>query len=179
MDFNSALVQVRKDMPSVGDVHVPNAGNRKPRRSKLKDTEEIGKFDMRVPVSETRVVKGEDGADRNLVFGWASIVEKDGQMVIDVQGDGIDEADLETAFYNFVKEARNAGEMHGEFGSHVGTCVECMVFTKEKQKILKIDLGFVGAWIGFEVTPDLFAKIKSGEYRAFSIGGEGVRRAIT
>lgn len=135
----------------------------------------LRKFEVKVPITKTEVRKGADGADRNLVFGWASIVEKGGQVVIDVQDDMISEADLEEAFYGFVKNARNAGEMHEESGSHIGTCVECMVFTKEKQKLMKIDLGFVGAWVGFEVAPDVFAKVKDGTYPEFSIGGEGVR----
>lgn len=138
----------------------------------------LRKFELKVPVSKFESALGKNGApDQNRVFGWASIVEKDGQMVIDVQDDAISEADLEEAFYGFVKDARAAGEMHGDFGPHIGHCIECMVFTKEKQKIMKIDLGFVGAWIGFQVSPEVFAKVKSGEYPAFSIGGEGIRVA--
>lgn len=135
----------------------------------------LRKFEFRVPITKTEVRKTEDGGDQNLVFGWASIVEKDGQIVIDVQDDMISEADLEEAFYGFVKNARNAGEMHADSGSHIGTCIECMVFTKEKQKLMKIDLGFVGAWVGFEVASEIFAKVKDGSYPEFSIGGEGVR----
>ena len=137
----------------------------------------LRKFEFKVPVSKAEVVKV-DGVEKNLVFGWASIIEKDGQVVVDVQDDTISEPDLEEMFYKFVKECRDAGEMHADSGGHIGTCVECMVFTKEKQKLMKIDLGFVGAWIGFEVSPDVFAKVKSGEYPAFSIGGEGRRVAI-
>lgn len=138
----------------------------------------LRKFEFKMPVTKTAVVKDSAGADRNLVFGWASIIEKDGKTVVDVQDDTISESDLETAFYGFMKDARNAGEMHEEYGSDIGAAIECMVFTKEKQAIMKIDLGFVGAWVGFEVSPRVFAKVKSGDYPAFSIGGEGVRLKV-
>ena len=46
--------------------------------------------------------------------------------------------------------------------------------SKEKQDALGIDLGFVGWWGGFEVHDDaMWAKIKTGEYESFSIGGAG------
>ena len=51
-----------------------------------------------------------------------------------------------------------------------------MVFTKEKQKLLGIDLGFVGWWGGFKVLDDaLWKNFKSGKYEGFSIGGRGRR----
>lgn len=119
--------------------------------------------------------------DQNRVFGYASVCEKDGKPVIDVQDDWSSEADMEEAFYDFVKNARAAGEMHQGYGEGFGECIECMVFTKAKQEVLGIVLKdkdgkqIVPAWVGFEVTPALFAKVKTGTYPAFSIGGSGIR----
>lgn len=114
--------------------------------------------------------------DQRLVFGWASVIEKDGETVVDSQGDTISEQELEKAFYDFVLNARAAGEMHVR--KDAGTLVECIVFTKEKQKALGIDLGQVGAWVGFKLDGNTFAKVKDGTYKMFSIGGTGVREDV-
>lgn len=112
--------------------------------------------------------------DQQLIFGWASIVEKDGYLVIDKQGDVILPEDLEKAAYDFALNARAQGDMHTTTG--VGRMIESMVFTKEKQKALGIDLKKVGWWIGFKVdNPDVWALHKSGQRPEFSIGGKGVR----
>lgn len=126
----------------------------------------VQQFEMVMTVS-----KAQD--DQNLVFGWASVVEEDGKPVEDTQGDVISEPELEKAFYHFAENARMADEMHDQ--SEAGPLVECMVFTKEKQKLLGIDLKKVGAWVGFRLKPEVYAKVKSGEYKAFSIGGSGIR----
>lgn len=110
--------------------------------------------------------------DQNLVFGWAYVSSVGNNELVDTQGDSISEYELEKAFYDFVINYRIAGEMHAAVA---GTLVECMVFTKEKQELLGIDLGKVGAWVGFKVDPDVFSKIKSGEYKMLSIGGKGRR----
>lgn len=113
--------------------------------------------------------------DQRLVFGWASVIEKNGEPVVDSQGDVIYPAELEKAAYDFVLFSRDAGEMHERIG--VGKIVESMVFTKEKTKALGLSEGSlpVGWWVGFKVDAEVFAKIKSGEYKAFSIGGAGKR----
>lgn len=118
-------------------------------------------------------VSKSDG-DQGLIFGWASVVEKDGALIIDKQGDAILPEDLEKAAYDFVLNARNHGEMHSLIGT--GKCVESMMFTKEKQAALGIDLKKVGWWVGFQVTdPQTKAAIKRGELPEFSIGGSGRR----
>ena len=111
--------------------------------------------------------------DQNMVFGWFSVIEKDGKSVVDSQGDTITEAELENAMYDFVLNARDAGEMH--MRKDAGKLVECMVFTKEKQELMGIDLGFIGAWGGFKLDDETFSKVKSGQYKMFSIGGTGTR----
>ncbi len=114
--------------------------------------------------------------DQQLIFGWASVIEEKGVTVIDYEGDIISEIELEKAFYDFVLNTRAAGEMH--IDKNAGQLVECIVFTKEKQKALNINLGKVGVWVGFKVNKDVFAKVKDGTYKMFSIGGIGVRTSV-
>ena len=114
--------------------------------------------------------------EKNLVFGWASVTKNaGGDVIADTQGDIIKSSEIEKGAYLFVKNSRMAGEMHEKMG--VGTLVESMVFTKEKQAALGISVQ-EGWWVGFEVTPEVFAKVKSGVYKDFSIGGRGKRKVI-
>jgi hypothetical protein len=108
--------------------------------------------------------------DQQLMFGWASVVEKDGRIIVDKQGDIIPAEELEKAAYEYTLSSRVQGDMHDTVG--VGRMVESMVFTKEKQKALGIDLGLVGWWVGFKVDDtELWAAVKRGEKPEFSIGG--------
>lgn len=112
--------------------------------------------------------------DERLVFGWFSVVEKGGKLIKDGEGDHIEPEQLEKAAYNYVLDARIAGDSHVRKG--VGQLVESIVFTKEKQEALGIDLGCVGWWGGFHIDDDsVWDKIKKGEYPMFSIGGTGTR----
>lgn len=112
--------------------------------------------------------------DEQLVFGWFSVVEKEGKPVVDREGDVIPSDVLEKAAYEFVLTARIAGEVHMRKG--VGDLVESVMFTKDKQEALGIDLGMVGWWGGFKVTdPDVWDAVRKGDYEMFSIGGTGTR----
>ena len=115
--------------------------------------------------------------ERMLAFGWASVaIRVDGEQIQDWQEDMIDPADLENAAYQFVELYREGGEMH-ERGD-VAVLVESCVFTEEKQKALGLEPGTlpVGWWSGFHVTdPDVWEKVKSGEYSMFSIEGKAER----
>lgn len=111
--------------------------------------------------------------DKQLIFGWASVVEKDGMAIVDKQGDVIAIDDLENAAYVYVMESRTHGDMHDV--KYSAKMVESMVFTKEKQRALGIDLGQVGWWVGFKVDdPELWAAHKRGDRPEFSIGGAAV-----
>lgn len=119
-------------------------------------------------------------AEKRLVFGWASVIfDKSGEQVVDHQGDVIREEELEKAAYDYVHDVRLAGEMHKTVDG-VGSLVESMVFTKEKQEALGIPEGVLptGWWIGFRLSDEAFGKVKSGEYKMFSIGGSGKRKII-
>jgi cation transport regulator ChaB len=119
-------------------------------------------------------------ADQQLVFGWLSVaVDKAGEKIVDADEDIIEEAELEKAAYDHVLYFRQAGEMHERIG--VGRLVESMVFTVEKQKALGIPQGTlpVGWWVGYRIDDaNTWSKIKSGEYKAWSVGGHAKREEV-
>ena len=116
--------------------------------------------------------------DQRLIFGWASVVEKNGQLVVDKQGDIIPVTELENAAYQFALDSRDGGDMHSRTG--VARLVESMVFTQEKQKVIGVDIGQVGWWVGFKVDDDeLWAAHKRGDRPEFSIGGRAVPVDVT
>jgi|WetSurMetagenome_2_1015567.scaffolds.fasta_scaffold188430_1 hypothetical protein len=115
--------------------------------------------------------------DEGLVSGWANVaINKDGSIPLDWQGDVIDPETLEKAAIDFMLDYRGSGEMHQ--GLSKGTVVESIVLTKAKQEILGIPPGTVpeGWFITVKVLdPEVFAKVKSGEYKMFSIQGRAKR----
>jgi hypothetical protein len=121
------------------------------------------------------ILKRDD--EKRLVWGWASVIEENGEVVVDVQGDVLDEGELMTAAHDFVTEARAGKLMHQ--GRRIGRVVESLVFTKALQKALGIDLGKVGWFICMKVEDDrVWAAVKDGTLRAFSIGGSSRRVKI-
>lgn len=111
------------------------------------------------------------------IFGFFSVIEKDGEIIFDLEGDAISEETIEKAVYDYVLNARIAGERHIKKG--VGDLIESIVFTKEKQELLGIDLKKIGWWGGFHITDDeVWKKVEKGEYPMFSIGGKGHRTEI-
>ena len=114
------------------------------------------------------------------MWGWASIVEQDGQAVVDLQGDVIDDHELLKMAHDFVSGSRAGGYMHAKGADkkiiQVGEVVESLVFTRDLQKAMGIDLGHIGWLIGMHIPdPDLFQKVKDGQLPAFSIGATGIR----
>ena len=120
--------------------------------------------------------------DERLVFGIFSMMQKNGQPLIDLDGEVITSSDLEKAVYQYNLYARDAGENHRKIG--VGRLVESFVVTKAKIDDLKDVLTKMGVegvslefnsefWFGgFYIHDDnTWDLIKSGEYAMFSIGG--------
>jgi hypothetical protein len=119
-----------------------------------------------------RIVKADP--EKQLVFGWMSVLTEKGEPVVDSQGDIIPVDVYEDACYKFVLESREGGEMHKRGG--VSRLVESMMFTKAKQEALGIDLGMEGHFAGFKVDdPEVWKMVKSGNYPAFSIEGRAER----
>jgi hypothetical protein len=108
------------------------------------------------------------------VRGWASVIEKDGKLVEDHQGDVIDMTELRKAAHRFVSNARVAKAMHK--GQQVGDVVESVLIDDEFAKAVGMTDTRRGWWIGMEVLDEGIRKrVRSGELRAFSIGGKGRR----
>lgn len=185
---------VEKDM-TAGDVHQATALGNQKKSKKMSFAEALadGKKPKVVPDSGPAEVPPMEKADwtlplqilkaepdQQMIFGWASVATQDGQIVVDKQGDMILPEDLEKAAYEFVLYCRAGGDMHkqNDDGTLVqkSRLVESMVFTKQKQDILKIDLGIEGWWVGFKVDDaDVWAAHRRGERPEFSIGGRGRR----
>ena len=123
--------------------------------------------------------------EKRQVFGIFSLVEKNGDTVVDSEGDVIATSELEKAAYNHVLHARIAGENHIRKG--VGTLIESFMFTDEKRDALvkalavsgivaKVDIPAVFWWGGYHVHDDkVWKAVKEGEYTSFSIGGSANR----
>ena len=127
---------------------------------------------------ESSIIKRDD--EQRLVYGWASVITKDGAPVIDTQGDIIEEDTLVEAVHQFNSDARVGGVLHIRKSDgtaiQIGSVVESFVFTKDIQSMLGIDLKKTGWFLVMKVLDDqVWALVKQGALPAFSIGGKGMR----
>lgn len=116
-------------------------------------------------------------AERQLVYGFASVITKDdGSYEEDTQGDVIFEEDLLDAAHQYMRKSRQIGLNH-RIKSGIGEVVESVVLTRDVQKALGVHPPRPVAWfIGAHVAnPEIWARVRSGELAAFSIGGTGDR----
>lgn len=114
--------------------------------------------------------------DKRVVYGWATVVSKDGEEVVDRQGDIISEQDMESAAWEFTAGDGKSGEMHERI---VGDVVASMPFTTDLQKALGINLGKVGWLVGLRIKNDeAWSKVKDGTYKQLSIHGKGRRTKV-
>lgn len=133
-------------------------------------SEALKRMDPTKPL-EGMVLKAD--ADKQWVFGWASVSTIGGELVVDKQGESIEIDELENAAYDFVLNSRDMGHMHTEKG--VGQLIESCVFSKQKQDMLGIELPHEGWLVGFKVTDqDVWKSIKSGKLPELSIGGVAI-----
>ncbi len=127
------------------------------------------------PVEKSLILKADD--EQRMIWGWASVAVEKGRQVVDTQGDIIDMVDLQKAAHAFISDYREAASMHRK--REIGTVVESIVFTKALQDALGVDFDREGWFVGVHVEDDAtWAKVKSGELRAFSIGGSGIREEV-
>lgn len=118
--------------------------------------------------------------DKRQVFGYASVVEVNGEPVIDKQGDYISIDEVEKSAYDYVQKSRKGGNMHkrdGDEAHHVSDMIESFVITPEKiEKMGLPEETPVGWWIGFQVNDeDTWDEVKKGDLTGFSIHGKGSR----
>jgi hypothetical protein len=119
-------------------------------------------------------------ADKQQVFGWASVVELNGEPIVDLQGDYISPDEMEKSAYEYVIKSRKGGDMHlrDEWNPvQKSEMIESFIVTPEKKAAMGIpDSVPTGWWVGFQVRdPQVWAKVKSGERTGFSIHGRGHR----
>ncbi len=107
--------------------------------------------------------------EKRIVWGWAYVCEENGEVVVDHSGQVVDPEEVEKAAHSFVLDSRVGNVDHGD---QAGEIVDSLFFSKHVQQALGIDLGKVGWFIGFRVLDDeAWEGVKSGKYKAFSIGG--------
>lgn len=131
-------------------------------------------FEIYVPIA-----KFDD--EQQTVFGWGSVTKVQGQLVIDSQGDIIEDTELEKAVYEFMTNA-----VHDEMHKRVipdSKIVESFVVTDEKLSKMfpgeAIPKGFRGWWVGICLNdPEVYRKHKTGEYTGFSITGKALRKEV-
>lgn len=124
---------------------------------------------------EGAILKADD--EQRIVYGWASISSVNGEMITDKQGDRIAPQTMEKAATRFMESARMAKAMHE--GGKVGEVVHSLPLTKEIGQRLGIHSPIEGWVVAIKISDnDVWKRVKSGELRAFSIGGRGKRSAV-
>lgn len=114
--------------------------------------------------------------EERMVYGWASVVTEKGMPVVDRQGDVIQPNTLVKAVNKFMEFVRVGKEMHD--GEQVGMVVHSWPVTNEICKAIGIQSDREGWIVAFKVyNDDVWAKVKSGELGAFSIGGRAIKEA--
>lgn len=114
---------------------------------------------------------------RRMVYGWASVVTKDAADVEDRQGDVMNMDNIREKVHDFM--AHRVGKtMHD--GSQTGEIVDSFVIDAEVAAAFGVDFGCEGWMVGYKVKDEsVWKRVLSGELRAFSIGGDGVRTPLS
>lgn len=121
---------------------------------------------------EGQILKSDE--EQRMVYGWASVVTEKGEAVVDRQGDVIEPNTLVRAVNKFMEHVRVGKEMHT--GGQIGAVIHSMPITKEIGESLGIQSDREGWIVAFKVyDDDVWAKVKSGELAAFSIGGRAIK----
>lgn len=115
--------------------------------------------------------------EQRIVYGFASVVSKDGEPVVDRQGDIIDPEMMEKAASDFMLGAREGLTMHK--GEPTTTIIHSLPLTKQIKEAFKIDTPYEGWIIAVKVHCDkTWEEVKEGRYTGFSIGGTASRRNV-
>lgn len=160
-----------KDAPADGDVHVSGAlnGGRKKKIPVADDDTVV------VTTKSVSIVKTDE--DQRMVYGWASVISEAGVPHVDTQGDVIHADDLVKATTDFMADARMAKSMHA--GEGIGEVLHSFPLTADLAKALGVECPNEGWIVGVKVHDDgVWALVKSGELKAFSIGGNAHREEI-
>lgn len=115
--------------------------------------------------------------EQRLIYGWASVITEKGEYVVDRQGDVIDGNTLTKAVNKFMEHVRVGKTMHN--GGETGKVIHSLPITKEICDALGIQCDREGWVVAYKVYDDnVWQRVKSGELRAFSIGGRAQREEL-
>jgi hypothetical protein len=126
-------------------------------------------------------------SERRQAFGWASVVEVNGEPVVDLQGDFVTPDEIEKAAYSYVIKSRVGGhqhrrtdDVHKDEPVKVGEMIESFVVTDEKVAKMGLPESMPrGWWVGFQYDDDdTWNKVKNREVTGFSIHGRGKRSPV-
>ena len=122
-----------------------------------------------------QILKVDD--EQRLIYGWASVITEKGEAVVDLQGDIIESDVLVKAVNEFMENVRVGKTMH--VGEETGKVIHSMPVTKEIGDALGIQSDREGWIVAYKVYDDsVWDRVKSGELRAFSIGGRAQREEL-
>lgn len=109
-------------------------------------------------------------AERRIAFGWAYVTkDANGAEVTDYSRQFTDTREIEKAAEGFIDTSRVSGAVHK---TKAGAVVHSLVISDEVASVLGIVSKQRGWFIGVRVDDDdTWEKVKSGVYKAFSIGG--------
>jgi hypothetical protein len=112
-----------------------------------------------------------------LAFGFAIICKVDGEEYFDLQNQSVPEPVMLEAATEFMLNSRMADQMHDY--QKQGTVVFAFPLTTEIAKRFGIKTDVTGLMIAMKPNEEMLAKFRSGELRAFSIGGRGALQEVT
>ena len=134
------------------------------------DKRAVNKFESRGEVTKV-------DTERRIVYGYASVISKDGVPIVDHQGDIISADELEKAASEFMLGARFGKTMHK--GDPTTTIIHSFPMTNETKKAYNIESPYEAWLIAVKVhDDDTWEMVKSGGLKDFSIGGAATRREV-
>ena len=191
------LLNNSKEIPTKGSITRAAVTSPRARKKGMEYTKKAGGALKKLPdkvATHNKVEKSDDteidvvwegefakaDADKQQVFGWASVVEVDGEPVVDLQGDYISADEMEKAGYSYVMKSRKGGDMHLRNNwepIQKSEMIESFIVTEDKRAAMGLpDSVPTGWWVGFQVQDQqVWADIKDGKRTGFSIHGHGKR----
>lgn len=132
---------------------------------------------MRTIMNKSAIIEGKIlkvDEEQRIIYGWASVATEKGEPVIDLQGDVIAMSTLEKAVNEFMEHVRVGKTMH--VGEQTGVVIHSLPVSKEIAGALGIQADREGWVVGYKVYDEsVWQMVKSGELRAFSIGGRAIK----
>lgn len=122
------------------------------------------------------ILKSDD--EERMVYGWGSVISKNGEPVVDLQGDVITAEELVKFSTEYMLKLNRVGkEMHE--GEQVSVTVHSFPMVKEIADAFGLSCDQEGWMVAQKVyDDDVWARVKSGDLSMFSIGGKAIRRAM-